>query len=397
MSIQDDMQKIVKLYVDRLGLAKAVPEDDVQSVMKKRAKAAKVDKILENYINKYGSSFLPNTMVRKGEVGETAHATISYLLSRYGNSKNTSLNIYLREPSGNDQPSSTLVQRQKAAIELLTSPFGGACIEGSEAQKVNVTMADYNRHPLAMLATEDYRQQLMSYIEEREDLLSKKIKKRAADIAVSLHTSIKEYMDEGKVAILWYKNPKKKDDEGRMEHVYNALESYGADVIILMGDTFNKTLDFNLRGGGTVQQKKDEGQTADNLVIVTGGKWRPKFLKLRPDDMDATLQGNLFYQWYTEYYSALVCDARFMVCPSRTGGSHGPYFLGVPLVYLDEYPNLKSFLQERMAVHAVLDPFITPIPNIATAQGEEKIPFVESMTTQVMKLYDMKKLLFKKV
>lgn len=417
--LQADLLRIATLYRQRFYSSRTRKHEEditIKGFMNRRAKSANVFDILENYIKKYDAEDMSTIAIRRGEVGETAHGLFSYLTSKLNKDSITTSDIYFQRGLG-DPPSDTLVNRQQAALTLIAHKVdNGDVITGQEAESKKVTMSHYNQNPLARLVTDGCRREVISNVEHA--ILSEDIKGKIALDSMAVfrvlqahHAKLATQQDvptnpmrlmnydktaKGNVAILWYKQPKNEDDKGRMVHLYRALQANNVTALILMGDKFDAKLpEIRLRNGGKVIQNKDVGQSVDKLLTIKGD-WTPKVVRYQVPDMHPDIQNNLFYQWYAAYHLALMCDAKYMVCPSRTGGSHGPMFFGVPLIYLDEYQSNLSFLGERMATFAVLDNFLTPIPNneliLEDLSPEEQLlwqpglPFVEAALIRFMQL-----------
>jgi len=375
-SIDDSWEKIKTLYTNRnlKGNINTIESDtDIKALMKTRAGYGDMLESLETHINHYGSKQVFSHEVRCNEIGETAHCIMSHLCYALNNEYGAV--PALRATKGTDviKPQLRLVQ-----ANAIASCGAGDYTSSALTDILLADMKQYNRGALTDIVRKDVRTNMVTKVKdylttnnsEHWENFHKKLKSQTHAIQEVLKddfygteksTSDDIYHKKSRSIILWNKNNKDGDpDDGRLTLSLKAIKASGATAIVLMGDQFasNRT---NHNDDNTRIKTSSRGVVS---ITIEGTEMTVVDYTRRAEITDFE-KNNLLAQWYAMKYVSDNCSLRSMVCAARTGGCHGLYFIGIPLVYIDNnLGSANSFMQERMSLQGLLDDYITAVPNL---------------------------------
>lgn len=375
-TVNSSWEKVNTLYTRRnliSNISVLTPDTDIKALMKTRAGYGDMLSSLETHINHYGSKQVFSHEVRCNEIGETAHCIMSHLCYVLNNEYGAV--PALRATKGTEviKPQLRLVQ-----ANAIASCEGG---DYTSDDLTNITLADmkqYNRGALTDIVRKDVRTNMVNKV---KDYLTSNNSEHWEDFYQALKAqthAIQEvlkddfygtnkstandiYHKKSRGIILWNKNNKVGDpDDGRLALALKAIKASGASAIVLMGDQFspNRT---HYNENETCIKTNSQGVVS----ITIKGETMTVVDYTRRANITDFEKNNLLAQWYAMKYVSDNCSLRAMVCAARTGGCHGLYLIGTPLVYIDNnLGSANSFMQERMSLQGLLDDYITAVPNL---------------------------------
>lgn len=239
------IEKVKGIYIkERIVQIKDQTEEnyfkELKQLMKDRAGEFASSDHIEHYgVNKGGNDG-SKFMVRKGEIGETAHMIFSWLTYFTDETSKPTSQIHLQQANGeqaliarrdtlnknkkslkkaeNEELNNideklkrieNLAKLQRATIETL----GVTILEPNPKEEIGIKMESYNNGPLALMCNRGMRLQVNTLLRE--------IVKIYKDVILEIENIVKPILDKKiNSVVIWYKQPKVEVDQGRMNYIY---------------------------------------------------------------------------------------------------------------------------------------------------------------------------------